>query len=86
MEKEVMGKEEEEGGAGRLVIRSLCCLAGTGSKSLISKLYLIHKKNQNHNSVSSLVFSSLYHQRLLSEIFWSTKLLREDNFHENLGN
>lgn len=41
MEKEVMGTEED-GGAGRLLIRSLCCLAGGGSNSLISRLYLIH--------------------------------------------
>lgn len=42
MEKEVMGKEKEEvGGAGRLVRLSLCCLAGTGSNSLISKLCFI---------------------------------------------
>lgn len=42
MEKEVMGKEED-GGAGRLLSRSLCCLAGGGSNSLISGFYLIHK-------------------------------------------
>jgi len=39
MEKEVMGKEKEEEGDGRLVRRSLCRLTGTGISSLISKSY-----------------------------------------------
>lgn len=36
----MMGKEKEEGGAGRLGSRSLCSFAGTGIGSLIAKLYL----------------------------------------------
>lgn len=67
MEKEVMGKEEEDVGAGRLVIRSLCCLAGTGSNSLISKLCLVHEYESWKTAFlfsASAVSCLLYRQRI----------------------
>lgn len=88
MEKEVIGNEEEVGGAGRLVIRSLCCLTGMGSNSLISKLYLMHECGTRRirktplsflNFVTSLVFSPLHQQRIGWEIFWNIKRLQEYN-------
>lgn len=80
MEKEVMGKEKEEvGGAGRLVSRSLCCLFGTESNSLIS-------------AASSQTFRSCGSDQVLSKCLLvkrfqtSSRVCPQENVRHNIRN